>query len=99
MFAGAAISRGRIFFVLSDAIYAIGPKQRKTLTGWAADEPAVTGEGAPAYVQVSPTELVLEPGRTVKLSARSSTRAGGSCARRKPRGRSRASRARSPTAT
>ena len=71
VFAGAAISRGRIFFVSSDAIYAIGPKQRKTLTGWAADEPAVTGEGAPAYVQVSPTELVLEPGRTVKLTARS----------------------------
>ena len=71
VFAGAAISRGRVFFVSSDAIYAIGPKQRKTLTGWAADEPAVTGEGAPAYVQVSPTELVLEPGRTVKLAARS----------------------------
>ena len=71
VFAGAAISRGRIFFVSSDAIYAIGAKQRKTLTGWAADEPAVTGEGAPAYVQVSPTELVLEPGRTVKLAARS----------------------------
>ena len=63
VFGGAAISRGRVFFVSSDAIYAIGPKQRKTLTGWAVDEPAVAGEGAPAYVQVSPTELVLEPGR------------------------------------
>ena len=71
VFSGAAISRGRIFFVSTDAIYAIGPKQKKTLTGWAANEPAVTGEGAPAYVQVSPTELVLEPGRTVKLAARS----------------------------
>ena len=66
-----AVSRGRVFFVSSDAIYAIGPKQRKTLTGWAVDEPAVTGEGAPAYVQVAPTELVIEPGRTVKLTARS----------------------------
>jgi hypothetical protein len=71
VFAGAAISRGRIFFVSTDAIYAIGAKQRKTLTGWAANEPAATGEGAPAYVQVSPTELVLEPGRTIKLAARS----------------------------
>ena len=71
VFGGAAISRGRIFFVSSDAIYAIGSKQRKTLTGFAVDEPAVAGEGAPAFVQVSPTELVLEPGKTVKLSARS----------------------------
>ena len=71
VFGGAAISRGRVFFVSSDAIYAIGSKQRKTLTGWAVDEPAVPGEGAPAYVQVSPTELVLEPGKTVKLTARS----------------------------
>ncbi|HKY23002.1 MAG TPA: PQQ-binding-like beta-propeller repeat protein [Vicinamibacterales bacterium] len=71
VFGGAAISRGRVFFVSSDAVYAIGPKQRKTLTGWAINEPAVTGEGAPAYVQVSPTELVLTPGQTVKLSARS----------------------------
>ena len=29
------------------------------------------GEGAAAYVQVAPTELVLEPGQTVKLTARS----------------------------
>ena len=33
VFGGAAISRGRIFFVTTDAVYAIGPKQRKTLTG------------------------------------------------------------------
>jgi outer membrane protein assembly factor BamB len=71
VFAGAAISRGRIFFVSSDAVYAIGPKQRKTLTGWAVNEPGAAGEGAAAYVQVSPTELVLEPGKTVKLTARS----------------------------
>ncbi len=68
--AGVAISRGRVFFVSSDAVYAFGPKQRKTLTGFAANEPAVSGEGAPAYVQVTPTELVLTPGQTVKLTAR-----------------------------
>ena len=71
VFAGAAISRGRVFFVSSDAVYAIGSKQPTKPTGFAANEPAITGEGEPAYVQVSPTELVLEPGRTVKLSARS----------------------------
>ncbi len=39
VFAGAAISRGRVFFVSSDAIYAIGSKQQTKPTGWAANEP------------------------------------------------------------
>ena len=47
-----------------------GAKQRKNLTGWAVNEPAAAGDGAPAYVQVSPTELVLAPGQTVKLTAK-----------------------------
>ena len=67
---GAAISRGRVFFVSSDAIYAIGPRQAKAATGFAADEAAQTGQGAPAHVQVSPTEMVLTPGQTVKLRVR-----------------------------
>ncbi|MCM3880488.1 MAG: PQQ-binding-like beta-propeller repeat protein, partial [Vicinamibacterales bacterium] len=68
--AGVAVSRGRVFFVSSDAVYAFGPKQPKKVTGWAVNEPAVVGEGAPAYVQVTPTEMVLTPGQTVKLIAR-----------------------------
>ena len=68
--AGAAVSHGRVFFVSSDAIYAIGPKAPKAVTGTAVDEPAQKGDGPPAYVQVSPTELVLKPGQTVKLRAR-----------------------------
>jgi len=67
---GAAISRGRIFFVSSDAVYAIGPRQPVARTGYAADEPAVGGVGAPAHLQVSPTELVLEPGQSVRFRAR-----------------------------
>jgi outer membrane protein assembly factor BamB len=67
---GAAISRGRIFFVSSDAVYAFGPRQAKALTGWAVDEPADKAEGAPAYLQVAPTELVLKPGQAVQLHAR-----------------------------
>ncbi len=67
---GAAISRGRIFFVSSDAVYAIGPRQPVARTGYAADEPAVDGVGAPAHLQVSPTELVLEPGQSVRFRAR-----------------------------
>ena len=68
--AGAAVSRGRIFFVSSDAVYAIGPRQAKSLTGWAVDEPAVKGQGDPAHLQVVPAEVVLEPGQKVNLRAR-----------------------------
>ena len=67
---GAAVSRGRIFFVSSDAVYAIGARQPRPVTGLAVDEPAQSGLGAPAHLQVSPTEMVLEPGQTVKLRAR-----------------------------
>jgi outer membrane protein assembly factor BamB len=68
--AGAAISRGRIFFVSSDAVYAIGSRRATAPTGAAIDEPAVRGEGAPAHLQISPTEVVIEPGKSVKLTAR-----------------------------
>ena len=67
---GAAVSRGRIFFVSSDAVYAIGAKAPKTLTGFAVDTPAVAGEGAPAYLQVTPTEIVAAPGQAIALKAR-----------------------------
>ena len=70
IFGGAAISRGRVFFVSTGAVYAFGPKKAKTLTGWAVDEPAAKGDGAPAWLQVEPTELVVKPGQTVKLHAR-----------------------------
>ena len=67
---GAAVSRGRVFFMTSDAVYAIGPKTAKTLTGFATEEPALKGEGAAAHVQVSPTELTLAPGQSTKLRVR-----------------------------
>ena len=76
VFGGAAISRGRIFFASTGGVYAIGPKAAKPPTGFAVDEPAVPGEGAAAWVQVSPTELVLKPGQAVKLHARAVRRAG-----------------------
>ena len=67
---GAAVSRGRIFFVTSDAIYAVGPKAAKATAGWAVDQPAMKGDGAAAFVQVVPTELTLRPGDSVRLRAR-----------------------------
>ena len=67
---GAAISRGRIFFVSSDAIYAIGSRKPTAPSGFAVDEPAAKGEGEPAHVQLVPTEVVAEPGQAVKMTAR-----------------------------
>jgi outer membrane protein assembly factor BamB len=68
--AAAAIARGRVYFVSSDTLYAIGPK--KTSAGaWKPVTPVMEpGQGPPAWVQVEPTELVLKPGDTVQLHAR-----------------------------
>jgi hypothetical protein len=66
-----AISRGRIFFMSTGGVYAIGSKAATAPTGFAVDEPLAPGQGAPAWLQVSPTELVLKPGQAVKLRVRS----------------------------
>jgi outer membrane protein assembly factor BamB len=67
--AGAAVSRGRVYFVSSDAVYALGPKKAKAVTGLVVNDPAEKAEGAPAYVRVWPTEQVLKPGQVVKMHA------------------------------
>ena len=72
----AAVSRGRIFFMSSDAIYAIGSRKPTSPSGFAVDEAAAPGSGEPAHLQVAPTELFLEPGQTVRLRARLFDRAG-----------------------
>jgi len=66
----AAVSRGRIFFVSSDAVYAIGSRRVTSPTGFAVDVPPAVAPGEPATVLVTPTELNLEPGQSVKLHAR-----------------------------
>jgi outer membrane protein assembly factor BamB len=70
VFGGAAISRGRVFFVSTGGVYAIGSKAAKATAGVAVPPQIEKGDGAPTLVQVSPTELVLKPGQTVKLRAR-----------------------------
>jgi len=68
--AASAIARGRVYFVSSDELYAIGPKKTDAKP-WAPVKPATeAGDGPPAWVQVEPTELVLAPGATVQLHAR-----------------------------
>ena len=62
IFGGTAISRGRIFFVSTGGVYAFGPKAAKKdrLGSRPAAEPA---SGPATFLQVSPTELWLKPGR------------------------------------
>ena len=68
--AGAAVARGRIYFVSSDTLYAIGPKQTKA-ADWKPVAPAMeAGEGPATWVQVEPTELVVKAGETLQLHAR-----------------------------
>ena len=71
VFGGAAVSRGRVYFVSTGGVYALGPKAAKAQTGFAVDEPLPAGQGPAAWLQVSPTELVLKPGEAVKLRVRS----------------------------
>jgi outer membrane protein assembly factor BamB len=68
--ASAAVARGRVYFVSSDTLYAIGPK-RTTAQPWSPVPPQMEpGQGPPAWVQVSPTEMVLKPGESVQMHAR-----------------------------
>ena len=68
--AAAAVARGRVYFVSSDTLYAIGPK-RTTADPWKpVAQPVDPGQGPATWVQVTPTEMVLKPGETVTLHAR-----------------------------
>jgi outer membrane protein assembly factor BamB len=68
--ASVAVARGRVYFVSSDALYAVGPKRTPAKPWKPLTQVMEPGQGAPAWVQVAPTELVLKPGDTVQLHAR-----------------------------
>lgn len=70
IFGGAAISRGRIFFVSTGGVYAIGAKTATRPTGFAVDEPPQKGDEPAAWVQVYPTEVVLKAGQKQAFHAR-----------------------------
>jgi outer membrane protein assembly factor BamB len=70
IFGGAAISRGRIFFVSTGGVYAIGAKTATKPTGFAVNEPADTGAAPAAWVQVYPTEVVIRAGEKQAFHAR-----------------------------
>ncbi len=68
--AGAAVARGRVYFVSSDTLYALGPKQTKAPAWKPVSVTMEPGDGPATWVQVEPTELVLKAGETVQLHAR-----------------------------
>jgi hypothetical protein len=70
IFAGAAVSRGRVFFVSVGGVYAIGPKTAARPTGLAVNEAAEKGDGPATWVQVSPTEVVMKAGDKQTFHAR-----------------------------
>jgi outer membrane protein assembly factor BamB len=70
IFGGAAISRGRIFFVSTGGVYAIGSKSATKPTGFSINEPADKGEEPPSWVQVYPTEVVMKAGDKQAFHAR-----------------------------
>jgi outer membrane protein assembly factor BamB len=70
IFGGAAVSRGRIFFVSTGGVYAIGAKTATKPTGVAVNEPADTGAAPAAWVQVYPTEVVIKAGEKQAFHAR-----------------------------
>jgi hypothetical protein len=66
--ASAAISRGRIYFVSSDTLYAIG-KKTPVPEATAVNDPA-PAPGPPAWVQVIPSEKTLTAGQAHDFRAR-----------------------------
>ena len=91
IFGGAAISRGRIFFVSTGGVYAIGPKTAtKPDRHRRRRARRQRARARPRWVQVSPTELVLKPGQSGEAAREAVRRArAASCARnRRPPGRS-----------
>jgi outer membrane protein assembly factor BamB len=68
--ASPAVSNGRVYFVSAANLYCIGKKT----SGVTNQEPPVEGLPNPnrtvTHVQVSPTELILKPGDTVRFRVR-----------------------------
>src|SRR5579863_402825 len=67
--ASAAISRGRVYFISSDTLYAIGKKSHPVPASASTEEPPPP-PGEPAWVQVVPTEVILTAGQTANFRAR-----------------------------
>jgi len=63
-----AIANGRVYFVSTDTLYCIGPKQAVKTPAIPAPAPG-KGAGPVAWVQVRPEEVILKPGATASFRA------------------------------
>ena len=66
--ASPAVAHGRVYFVSSDTLYALG---KKTATKDSPTKPDALpkGEGAATWLQIRPYDTLLKPGQSVKLRA------------------------------
>src|SRR5437879_997348 len=62
--ASAAVARGRVYFVSSDSLYAIGPRRTSAKPWQPVTQAIEPGQGAPAWVQVSPGLSTISVGAT-----------------------------------
>jgi outer membrane protein assembly factor BamB len=67
--ASVAIDGGRVFLVTTSNLYAIGKAKGKSIPTPPGRIVKAPAGAQPAHLQVSPTELVLEPGESVQFQA------------------------------
>lgn len=65
---GAAVSRGRIFFVSTKHVYAIGKKKNPALPPVVEKADSAPAGATVAHVQIVPVDLVIKPGETAKFT-------------------------------
>jgi outer membrane protein assembly factor BamB len=66
-----AVANGRVYFMTSTGLYCIGKKDHEAKADpIPAQPPEAQNGGGPAYLQVVPADVVLQPGASVELTAR-----------------------------
>lgn len=66
----AAISRGRVYFVSTKHIYAIGRKRQPVLPFKPVPAEPAAATATVAHVQVAPVDVILQPGQTTRFQVR-----------------------------
>lgn len=67
---GAAVSRGRIYFVSTKHVYAIGKKKAPALPPVVEKADSAPADAKVAHVQVVPVDLVMKPGESKAFKVR-----------------------------
>ena len=70
IYGSPAIERGRIYFSTEEGLYCLGDKATAASTAAAKAPLEPTAAGKAAYLLVTPTELLAQPGQPLKFEAR-----------------------------